>query len=213
MNWILIGMLLTTFVVLGSSKVIVRVKAVAAQGCLLAVLQFMVRGAVFDVHSVLLLVITLLIKTIGIPYLIFRAIKGVPARKDKEPVIGNHILLLAGAVITVLSFLNIKFFPLTAGPGVSPLLIPAALTIVLTGFLILVTKTKATNQIIGFLILENGIFAFGMTIISEFPAMVEVGVLLDLLVGVFIMGIILYHINRTFDDIDTRSLSILGDQE
>jgi len=102
---------------------------------------------------------------------------------------------------------------LMPGPGLSPLLIPAALTTVLTGFLILVTKTKATNQIIGFLVLENGIFTFGMTILSEFPTMVEIGVLLDLLVGVFIMGIMLYHINKTFDNIDTRGLSVLGDQE
>lgn len=211
MNWILIGIVLTTFVVLGSSRVDTRIKALAVQGALLSILQFVVRGSIFDIHSVLLLTITLAVKTIGIPLLIFRAIKGISMHVDKEPAIGNHLLLLTACIITVLSFMNVKLFPLTAGPGISPLLIPAALTTVLTGFLILVTKTKAVNQIIGFIILENGIFTFGMTIVTEFPAMVEIGVLLDLLVGVFIMGIMLYHINKTFDNIDTRALSTLGD--
>jgi len=210
-NWILIGIVLTTFIVLGSSRVDTRIKALAFQGALLSMLQFVVRGLAFDIHSVLLLTITLAVKTVGIPLLIFRAIKGISKHADKEPAIGNHLLLLTACVITIFSFMNIKMFPLTAGPGISPLLIPAALTTVLTGFLILVTKTKAVNQIIGFIILENGIFTFGMTIVTEFPAMVEIGVLLDLLVGVFIMGIMLYHINRTFDNIDTRALSTLGD--
>lgn len=213
MNWILIGIVLTTFIVLGSSRVTTRVKAVAVQGALLSLMQFIVRGSIFDLHSALLLTITIVVKTIGIPILIFKSTKDVARRVDKEPVMSNHLLLLAAGVIAVLSFMNIKLFPLVAGPGLSPLLIPAALTTVLTGFLILVTKTKATNQIIGFLILENGVFTFGMTIISEFPVMVEIGVLLDLLVGVFIMGIMLYHINKTFDNIDTRVLSVLGDQE
>lgn len=211
MNWILIGIVLTTLIVLGSSKIALRIKAVAAQGALLSVLQFVVRGAMFDLHSAMLLMITFAVKTVAIPILLFKAIKGISGREDKEPVVGNHLLLLMAGLIAILSFLNIKTFPLTADANLSPLLIPAALTTVLTGFLMLVIKTKATNQVIGFLILENGIFTFGMTIISDFPVLVEIGVLLDLLVGVFIMGIMIYHINKTFDNIDTRELSILGD--
>jgi hydrogenase-4 component E len=211
MNWILIGIVLTTFIVLGSSRVSMRIKVVALQGGLLSIMQFVMRGATFDVHSALLLMITFAIKTIGIPVLLFKAMRGVSSRVEKEPNIGNHLLLLIAGAITVVSFLNINAFPLTKGSGITPLLMPAALTTVLTGFLILVTKTKAINQIIGFLVLENGIFTFGMTIVSEFPAMVEFGVLLDLLVGVFVMGIMLYHINKTFDNIDTRALSSLGD--
>lgn len=211
MNWILIAIVLTTFVVLGSARISTRIKAVALQGALLSVMQFVMRGSIFDLHSAFLLAITILIKTVGIPLLLFRAIKGVSTRLDKEPILGNHLLLLTAGVIMVLSFLNIKVLPLGSTSNMPALLMPAALTTVLTGFLILVTKTKATNQIIGFLVLENGIFTFGMTIVSEFPVMVEIGVLLDLLVGVFVMGIMLYHINKTFDNIDTKVLSELRD--
>jgi len=212
-SWILIGVILTTFSILGSSRIIVRIKAIAVQGALLSVLHFMVRGAKFDLHSAILVFITFAIKTIAIPLLIYRSTKGVATGFRAEPRIGSHILLLVGGIIAVMSFSGIEYFPLTARPDISPLLIPTALTTVLIGFLILVTKTKATNQIIGFLVLENGIFAFGMTIIDTFPMMVEVGVLLDVLVGVFVMGIMIYHIGRTFDNIDTRELRALGDSE
>ncbi|MBF0104707.1 MAG: hydrogenase [Deltaproteobacteria bacterium] len=211
MNWILVGIVLTTFVVLGSSRITTRIKAVAIQGGLLSVLQFVARGSLFDIHGALLFGITFFIKTIIIPLLIFRSIRGISMRVDKEPKVSSHSLLLTLGLITTISFLNINTFPLAVGATISSLLIPSALTTVLTGLLILVTKTKATNQIIGFLILENGVFTFGMTIVSEFPTIVEVGVLLDILVGVFIMGIMIYQINRTFDDIDTKSLSLLGD--
>ncbi len=213
MNWILIGIVLTTFIVLGSSRIVPRIKAVAVQGALLSVMQFIMRGARFDLHGSFLLIITLVIKTIIIPVLIFRTIKGLSTNVDKEPIIGNHLLSLTAGLIAVFSFSSIKVFPIISEPGISPFLVPSALTTVLTGFLILVTKAKATNQVLGFLVLENGIFTFGMTIISEFPMMVEIGVLLDLVVGVFIMGIMIYHINKTFDNIDTRTLSVLGDVE
>jgi hypothetical protein len=94
--------------------------------------------------------------------------------------------------------------------GLSPLLIPAALT---TCYRFSDTRDKdqgdePDNRFSG---LENGIFTFGMTIISSFPMMVEIGVLLDLLVGVFVMGIMIYHITKTFDNIDTSALSAVGD--
>ncbi len=213
MNWILIGIVLTTFIVLGSPRIVPRIKAVAVQGGLLSILQFIMRGTLFDIHSALLLAITLVIKTVVIPLLIFRSIKDVTQTVEKEQAIGSHLLLLMAALIAVLSFSSIRLLPLTSDVSLSPLLVPSALTTVLVGFLILVTKTKATNQVLGFLVLENGIFAFGMTIISEFPMMVEVGVLLDLLVGVFVMGIMIYQINKTFDNIDTKVLTALGDVE
>lgn len=213
MNWILSGIMLTSFTVLGSSRITTRIKAIAVQGALLASLQFLMGGSVFDFHSSILLIVTLAVKTAIVPLLIFRATKGTSQQSRKAPIMGNHLLLLIASVIAIISFLNIKSFPLPPPGGASPLLIPVALTTVLVGFLALVARTKATNQILGFVVLENGVFAFGMTIISQFPFLVEIGVLLDVLAGIFIMGIITYHINKTFDNIDTRELSALGDHE
>ena len=85
------------------------------------------------------------------------------------------------------------------------LIVPAAFSTVLTGFLLLTTRIKAITQVLGYLVLENGIFMFGMLLLEAMPFLVEVGVLLDLFVGVFVMGIIIHHINREFASIDTRT--------
>jgi len=211
-NWILVGIILSAFVILGSSRVATRIKAVAFQGALLSVLNIAVTASRFDAHSVILFLITFAIKTVAIPVLLLKACKVAKNPSRAEPPIGHHTALLVGGLIAVLSFSSQRIMPFAPSGAISPLIVPVALTTVLVGFLILVVKAKATNQVIGFLVLENGIFTFGMTIVSHFPMMVELGVLLDLLVGVFVMGIVILQISRTFDNIDTRTLTMLGDK-
>jgi hydrogenase-4 component E len=71
------------------------------------------------------------------------------------------------------------------------------------------TRRKAITQVLGYLMLENGIFIFGILLSDAMPLMVEAGVLLDLLVGVFVMGIVMNQINREFSTINTERLSAL----
>ena len=77
------------------------------------------------------------------------------------------------------------------------------------GLLVLATRAKAMTQVVGYLVLENGIFIFGLLLVERMPFLVEVGVLLDLFVGVFVMGIIINHINREFDSLDPHRLTEL----
>ena len=86
---------------------------------------------------------------------------------------------------------------------------PASLATVWTGFLMLTTRKKAIMQVLGYLVLENGIFLFGLLLLEAMPFLVEVGVLLDLFTGVFVMGIIIHHISREFASISTEHLSEL----
>jgi hydrogenase-4 component E len=80
---------------------------------------------------------------------------------------------------------------------------------VATGFILLVGRVKAIAQVCGYLILENGIYLFGLLLIRSTPLLVEAGVLLDVTVGVFVIGIIVDRIQRTFDSLDTRKLTAL----
>jgi hydrogenase-4 component E len=89
------------------------------------------------------------------------------------------------------------------------LLVPGALATLSTGFILMVGRTKAISQVCGYLILENGIYLFGLLLIKTMPLLVEGGVLLDLTVGVFIIGIIVDRIQRAFDSLDTRKLTAL----
>jgi len=98
--------------------------------------------------------------------------------------------------------------PLAKGDENS-LIVPAALATVWTGFLMLTTRHKAIMQVLGYLLLENGIFIFGLLLLEAMPMMVEAGVLLDLFTGVFVMVIIINHINREFSSMSTKNLSAL----
>ena len=82
----------------------------------------------------------------------------------------------------------------------------------LTGFLLLTTRRKAISQVIGYLVMENGIFLFGLLLSEAMPFMVEAGALLDLLVGIFVMGIVINQISREFSSIDTSRLSALKEE-
>ncbi len=91
------------------------------------------------------------------------------------------------------------------------MLVPVALSTVMIGLLVLTTRSKAITQVVGYLILENGIYVFGLSQVERVPFLVEVGVLLDIFVAVFIMGIVVFHINREFDSLDSARLTELRD--
>ena len=129
-------------------------------------------------------------------------------RREVEPIIGFIASLLLGGVGTALAVLFSKTLPI-AHEHIGSLVVPAALSTVLTGFLILTTRVKAISQVVGYLVLENGIFIFGLLLVEAMPFLVEIGVLLDLFVAIFVMGIIIYQISQEFSTVSTRELSAL----
>src|SRR5262249_30751695 len=145
-----------------------------------------------------------------IPWLLLRALREVTLQREVEPYVGFIPSLLLGAVGTGLALVFAGTLPLLEGQRTS-LLVPTALSTVLTGFLILTTRRKAISQVVGYLMLENGIFAFGLLLLEALPFLVEVGVLLDLFTGVFVMGIIIHHVNREFASVSTQHLAELRD--
>lgn len=212
MEWLIIGTTLTSFILLGASRLASCIRLVALQGALLSILPLLASHT-FDPHGLLLFIGSFVIKAVAIPFFLFRSLKEARIQQEVEPIVSLHFSLMGGGAILIAAFSSFRVFALPVSSAFPPLIIPAALSTVLIGFLLLISRTKAITQVIGFLVLENGVFLFGITLLSDFPLTVELGVLLDLLVGVFVMGIMIYHINRTFDHIDTTALSKLKDTE
>ena len=96
-------------------------------------------------------------------------------------------------------------------PALSPLVVPVAFFTILMGLFLIVSRKTALSQVLGYLVMENGIYAFGVGVVEGTPMLVELGVLLDLLVAVLVMGIVVFHIGREFDHIDTDQLTVLRD--
>jgi hydrogenase-4 component E len=204
---LLVVVLLLNFSILGTSRLKAVIDRSALQGVVLGALVILVHGG-FGLQSTVVAVAAILIKGALIPTLLHRAMRDAEIRREIEPLIGYVASLLLGAVATGAAVLFARVLPLAPG-HVGSLLLPTSLATVLTGFLVICTRRKAISQVVGYLVLENGIFIMGLSLLEAMPFLVEVGVLLDLLVAVFVIGIIINHISREFSSLDTARLSAL----
>ena len=205
---LLLLVVLTDFWVLGTTRLSSTIRAAALQGAILAALPIALHPGLSP-HILGLGIGTLVIKAFVLPGFLQRAIREASVRREVEPVIGFTASLCAGAVAVALSFAVAQRLALPESQ--TALLVPVALATVIVGLIVLTTRSKALTQVVGYLILENGIYVFGLSQAERVPFLVEVGVLLDVFVGVFIMGIVVFHINREFDSLDSARLTELKD--
>ena len=154
------------------------------------------------------MIVTIGLKGFLIPVFLVHAMREANIQHEVKPLFNFMSSLLLGAIGTGLSMVFSSTLPL-AEAHTNLLLVPASLSTVWTGFLMLASRKKAIMQVLGYLLLENGIFLFGLLLLEALPFLVEVGVLLDLFTGVFVMGIIIHHISREFDSMSTEHLSEL----
>jgi hydrogenase-4 component E len=205
---LLLLVVLTDFAVLGTARLSTCIRAVAAQGLLLGLLPLAIAPEI-TTHTVVIGVGTVALKTLLLPWFLMWAIREAAVRREVEPLVGFIASLLLGCAAVALAFAIAARLPLPE-PG-RELLVSVSLATVIIGFIVLTTRRKALTQVVGYLMLENGIFLFGLTQTESVPYLLEVGVLLDVFVGVFIMGIVVFHINREFDSLDSARLSELKD--
>jgi len=196
--------------VLASSRLRAGIRAVAAQGVVLGVLPVVLASDATEVgHVAALAVGAAAVKGLAIPWLLARATRESRVSREAAPLLGFVPSLVLGALGIVAAVWLATDLPLPV-PG-PPLLVPTALGTIWTGLLLLVSRRKAVGQVLGFLVLENGVFVFGLLLSDFMPAMVEVGVLLDLFAAVFVMAIVMFDIQRAFSSLDTDRLSSLRD--
>jgi hydrogenase-4 component E len=204
---LLIVALALNFVALGVSRIRGVINAVALQGMLLGTFPLFVHPEI-GLRGILLVVVTVALKGFVIPWFLMHAMREANIQHEVNPVVNYMSSLMLGAGGTGLALVFSYTLPL-AEQHADLLLVPASLSTVWTGFLLLTTRRKAIMQVLGYLLLENGIFLFGLLLLEAMPFLVEIGVLLDLFTGVFVMGIIIHHISREFASISTDYLAEL----
>lgn len=204
---LLIVALALNFVALGVSGIRAVIKAVALQGLLLGVIPLFLHSDI-GLRGMVLVAVTLLLKGLVIPGFLVHAMRGANIQHEVNPIVNYMSSLLLGSIGTGLAMAFSSTLPL-ADEHTNLLLVPTAMATVWTGFLMLTTRQKAIMQVLGYLVLENGIFLFGLLLLDAIPFLVEIGVLLDLFTAVFVMGIIIYHISREFASASTEHLSEL----
>ncbi len=207
----LVLVILLALTMLATSRLAGCIRLFALQSALLALLPVAAEaagGGRPGLHAALIAAMTAGLKVFLIPYVLLRILRTGEIHKEIEPSIGYAASVLLGALVVIGSFGVAARLPLPAKP-MSDLLLPAAIATVFIGLIILITRVKAITQVVGYLVVENGIFLFGLNVVKRAPLLFELGILLDVFVGVFIMGIVVYHIRREFDHIDTHQLDAL----
>jgi hydrogenase-4 component E len=208
---ILVLILLSVLISLESNRMMTLVKIMGLQGVMVSLVPlFLEQHQGISTGGIIFFQIMILIKGLLIPGLLYFAVQRVAIKREVEPLIGYHASLFFGLIMILVSLFITEKLQLTL-PGGHSLLLITAITTLGAGLFLMMSRTKAITQVIGYLMLENGIYLVGtaLTKQSHTRYVVEFGVLLDVLVGVMIMGIILNNINRAFDDVDTALLGRL----
>ncbi len=204
LNAVLVIILTMNLFALGTSRIRAVIRTVAVQGILLGIIPLLVHQHL-TIPVAIMIFVAVVIKGLVIPTIMIRALRDAQIKREIEPLIGFLPSIILGAMATAFALLIAGQLPLSSQHhGV--LLVPTSIAAVFVGFIFLVTRYKAISQVIGYLILENGIYIFSMLLIEAMPLIVEMGVMLDLFVGIFVTCIIINHINQAFSSMDTRQL-------
>jgi hydrogenase-4 component E len=206
---VLVLVVLTNLVLLGSSRLRTCIRTVALQGIVISALPVLFIGPENAVRASLLAVVGLALKGVVFPALLLRILRDTGAKREVEPFVGPTLSLLAGVASLGFSIAVCARLDLPELSEMSSLAAPAGLATLLVGLFVIVSRRKALTQALGYVVLENGIYVFGVAIVGEVPVLVELGVLLDAFVAVFIMSIAAWHISREFNDIDVDRLDRL----
>ncbi|MBI5820166.1 MAG: hydrogenase [Verrucomicrobia bacterium] len=209
-DWLnlLIGLAMgLNLVALGTGRLPSLIRVAAVQGMVLGIMPLVIEHEL-RVMVLVVAVATVVVKGFVIPALLRRAMRAANIDRDLYPLIGFLPSLLLGAAGMIGAVVLASWLPLLPEHHES-LLVAGSLASVLTGLLLLVGRSKAISQVCGYLILENGIYLFGLLLIHSVPLLVEGGILLDMTVAIFVTGIIVDRIQRAFDTLDTRKLTVL----
>ena len=206
---------LLSFVLLGLTILLIvrtrlegQVRVFGLQSFVLAVLSLLIALYAGSLELLGVGVALILVKVVIIPRVLNRAVTKIGIVRVAAPYLGTAPALLICALLTIVAFYVMS--PVAASnPLPTANAMPLAFAGVLVGFFIMVNRRRAVTQILGFLMLENGIFLLALLATYGVPFIVEMGVFLDVLVAVLIMEVFVYHIKDNFDSIDVGELGRL----
>ena len=205
-------MLLVAFAMLAQRRVRSLIDLFAWQGALLAANCAVVAWSTGLSHLYVSAGITLVLKVIVLPYILFRLITRLNIKSDVETLIKIPTTMLIGIMLVVFAF-NLAI-PISHLAGtITRGTLGIAIAVVLLSFLMMITRRKAVPQVIGFLAMENGLFFAATSATYGMPMVVELGILLDVLVGVLILGIFFFQVREAFDSLDLKHMEKLKDSD
>ncbi len=205
-------MLLLAFVMLSQRRIVSLVNLYAVQGAVLAAATFLLAWRTGDRQLYFSAALTLALKMALLPWLLHRLIRRLQVYWDTEPLLNISGTMLAGIVVVVFAFGLAQPISQLATTSMRNAIGIAVATILLA-FLMMITRRKAMSQVMGFLSMENGLFFGAMSATYGMPMIIELGIALDVLVAVFVLGIFFFQIREQFDSLDLHHLERLSERQ
>ncbi len=200
--------LLLAFAMLAQRRVRQLVDLFALQGFVLFLSTLLVAFQTGNRHLYTSAALTLALKVLLLPWILRRLIRKLKIRGEVESLINVPTTLLIGIVLAVISF-NVALPISTLSHSVARGMLGIALAAVLLAFLMMITRRIAITQVVGFLAMENGLFLAATSATQGMPMVVELGIALDVLIGMIIIGVFFFQIRDQFDSLDISHLERL----
>jgi hydrogenase-4 component E len=210
-NFLAAVLLLLAFAMLSQRRILSLINLFAAQGLVLFLATALVAALTGQSHLYWSAGVTLLLKVLMLPWILHRLIRRLNVKWDVETLLNIPTTMLVGIVLVILAF-NVAA-PISELAGtVTRSTLGIALACVLLSFLMMITRSKAVPQVVGFLSMENGLFFAATAAVYGMPMVVELGIALDVLVAALILGVFIFQIRERFDSVDTRNLENLKER-
>jgi hydrogenase-4 component E len=205
-------LLLLSFAMLSQRRIVSLVNLLALQGAILFVATLLLAWRTGDHHLYVSSVLTLGLKVIFLPWLLHRLIRRLGVYWDTEPLLNITTTMLVGVLVVIFSFGLAQPISALASTATRNS-IGIAVAVILIAFLTMITRRKAMSQVIGFLSMENGLFFGAMSATYGMPMVVELGVALDVLVAMLVLGVFFFQIREQFDSLDLKNFETLKEDQ
>ena len=210
-NLLAAGLLLLSFAMLAQRRILSLINLFALQGAVLCLSTAVVAFTTGQQHLYYSALITLVLKVVLLPWILHRLIRRLNVKWDVEGLINIPTTMLVGLLLVIFAF-NLAL-PISQLAGtITRSTLGIALATVMLAFLMMITRSKAVPQVIGFLAMENGLFFAATSATYGMPMVVEFGIALDVLVGMVILGVFFFQIRERFESLDIRHLEKLREE-
>ncbi len=201
-------LLLLTFAMLSQRRILSLIYLFTLHGATLVAATLVVAVVTHETHLYFSAALTLALKVILIPWILHKLILRLNVKWDVEPLINVPTTMLIGIVLVIIAF-NLALPIAQLSSSIARGTLGIALACILLSFMMMITRSKAVPQVIGFLAMENGLFFAATAATYGMPMIVELGIALDILVGILILGVFMFQIRERFDNLDIHNLESL----
>jgi hydrogenase-4 component E len=202
--------LVCAFVALWRRGLVAIVRALAVQGAALAAVALLLGVHDGDVEPVVVAVVVFALKAVVVPVVLLRLVRSSEETREVEPLVNVPASLLAGAALTMVAYATTRSV-VALDPAAEVGAVPIGVAVALIGVFVLATRRKAVTQIVGFLLVDNGIGLVAFLATAGVPLVVELGVALDVLLAVLIMQVLTSRMRTKFGAMDLDQLQELHD--